>query len=83
MKLSTLLNKLSKLKIESEVVNNNDYNKTLKFSLNNKKYEATYNSKDLEVDSYSYSYGYDDASQETQRRFFDNFNQVKRHSERN
>ena len=80
MKISTLNNKLSKLNVQTTIVDYNGYNKSLVFTINGKKYEADFNSVHEEVNSFSFSLMYDEANQETQRRFFDNFAQVQRHA---
>jgi hypothetical protein len=82
MKLSTLNNKLTKLNAEVTTQDHNGYNMSVVFTINGKSYEADYNKGENNIIGFSFTTGYDDAIQETTRRFFDNFNQVLRHSNR-
>jgi hypothetical protein len=77
MKTSTLKNKLNKLNIQFTI--DNEY-QLIEFTINNKSYSGSLNDNEAEVYGFCAITGYDDASQETTRRFFDNFNQVLRHS---
>jgi hypothetical protein len=77
MKTSTLKNKLNKLNIEFTIDSNYQ---VIDFTINNKSYSGSLNNDEDEVFGFCAITGYDDASQETTRRFFDNFNQVLRHS---
>ena len=76
MKVTTLKNKLNKLN-----VNFTESNGDIVFKLNKKTYTADTNNGD-QIISYFHIYGYDESNQEHDRRFFDSFNQVIRHSQR-
>ena len=76
MKVTTLKNKLNKLN-----VNFTELNGDIVFKLNKKTYTAVTDNGG-QVFDYAHIYGYDEASQEHDRRFFDSFNQVIRHSQR-
>ena len=81
MQISTLNKKLSKSNVSTEVIDHNDFNKSLIFTLNGKQYEASFNSDEMKVNSYCIEFGYDEANQESRTRFFDTFTQVLNHSQ--
>lgn len=81
MKLSTLNNKLRKLNVTTATKDINGYNMVLVFTLNGKTYEADYTKGQNEVLGFTFDNGYNEAIQETTRRFFDTFPQVLRHSQ--
>jgi hypothetical protein len=80
MKATTLISKLKKMNINFNLVVLNDYNRTIEFSINGKKYSADWNVGEENVHSFCVELGYCESSQETQRRFFDNFSQVLKNS---
>jgi hypothetical protein len=74
MKVKSLV---SKLKLAgSNIITENG---NLMFKINKKTYFVDTNNSDT-VLCFFYERGFDQASQETDRRFFENFNQVLRHS---
>ena len=76
MKVTTLKNKLTKMNI-SLTESKGD----ITFAINKKSFIADTNNSE-NVFCFFHVTGYDTSSQETDRRFFDNFNQVLRYSQR-
>jgi hypothetical protein len=82
MNISILISKLNKLNISHEIVNNNGYNADIKFTVNNKVFLAgIVNDKD-NVEYFCHEICYDNTSQEMNRRFFQNFNQLLKYANR-
>ena len=67
MKVSALQSKLSKLNVTASVFDYNGYNKSIRFSLNGKKFEADYNEGSEKIESISTTTDYDERSQESER----------------
>jgi len=80
MKVTSLLSKLNKLNVSHEVVNDNGYNADIKFIINNKVFLAGIIKSKAEIQDFCHEFYFDNVLQETQRRFFDNFNQILRYS---
>lgn len=74
MKVQTLKTKLNKSGVSFK-----ESKGDISFTIKKKKYTADTNNSDT-ILCFFYVRGYDVASQETDRRFFDNFAQVLRHS---
>ena len=71
-----LLSKLDKLGIQYTILNQNEFNKSIKFSINNFVFFADFNNDSTKIQSICTEYSFDQANQETERRFFDSFNSV-------
>jgi hypothetical protein len=80
MKLSTLKNKLTKAGIKFTVKDFNGFNQALIFSINNKTFSASYNTDKETVEDFATALGYDDANQETERRYFRSLTAVKKYA---
>ena len=80
MKVSNLLNKLSKLNIKHSIVDVNGYNQDIEFSINNMIFKAGYIIGCDVIEDFCREICFDNSTQETQRRFFDNFNQVLKYA---
>jgi hypothetical protein len=79
MKLHTLKKNLQKLEIPFQIKKSNWLNHSLQFTINEKIIDADFYSNDLNkiIVSFSTITGYDSASQENQRHFFNNFKSIK------
>jgi hypothetical protein len=80
MKIITLINKLNKMKIENKIVDNNGYNKDVVFVINGKTFYAGFTMSNDTIIDYCVNICYDASNQETQRRFFDNLNQLLKYA---
>jgi hypothetical protein len=80
MTTANLIKKLTNLNIPYNIVNTNEYNKEIVFTIKYITFRADYNVDKNIINSYYKVTGYDNLSQETTRRFFDNFNKVLRYS---
>jgi hypothetical protein len=76
MKITSLISKLNKMNVAHEIVNNNGYNADIQFVINGKSFYAGIVEDKDTVQDFCKEIGYDDVNQETQRRFYDNFNQL-------
>lgn len=77
----SLIAKLKKNNIEFNIVDINGYNKEILFSINNMSFSADFNdSIDNEVLSFARDIWYNSASQEMERRYFSNFNQLLKYA---
>ena len=83
MKTANLINKLNKMNIENKIVDVNGYNKDVVFTINKMTFYAGFTANNDTIIDYCRNICYDNCSQETQRRFFDNFNQILRYAARN
>lgn len=82
MKITSLISKLNKLNVSHEIVNNNGYNADIKFTINGKSFFAGIIEGKEEIQDYCHEICFDNANQEMQRRFFDNFNQILKYANR-
>jgi hypothetical protein len=82
MTTTNLIKKLNKMQVSHNIVDVNGYNQDIHFVINGKKYIAGYNVKNNVIEDYCMEICYDNANQEMQRRFFDNFNKVLNHATR-
>ncbi len=80
MKVSTLKNKLTKQNISFEEVDLNGFNKDITFSVNGLDFRAGFDTDKMIVLGYTIVIGYDEASQETQRRFFETLPRALRYA---
>ncbi len=77
----SLIAKLKKNNIEFNIVDINGYNKEILFSINNMSFSADFNdSIDNEVLSFARDIWYNSASQEMERRYISNFNQLLKYA---
>lgn len=76
MTTAQLKNKLTKMNIQFTEVDYNGYNKDICFSINNMNFAAGFNTKSEIIENFSRNICYNVSEQETQRRFFTNFNQL-------
>lgn len=76
MKITSLISKLNKMNVAHEIVNNNGYNADIQFVINGKSFYAGIVEDKDTVQDFCKEIGYDDVNQETQRIFYDNFNQL-------
>lgn len=76
MKITSLISKLNKMNVAHEIVNNNGYNSDIQFVINGKSFYAGIVEDKDTVQDFCKEIGYDDVNQETQRSFYDNFNQL-------
>lgn len=76
MTVENLIKKLNKSKIDYISNSFNDLNKELAFIINNIHVSASYDEDKKIITDYSIVIGYDEAAQETTRRFFTSFKQV-------
>lgn len=76
MKITSLISKLNKMNVAHEIVNNNGYNADIQFVINGKSFYAGIVEDKDTVQDFCKEIGYDDVNQETQRSFYDNFNQL-------
>ena len=74
MKVSTLKSKLNKMNVKFTEIKGD-----VIFTINKKKYFVDTNNSDS-ILCFFYEIGFNQSNQETDRRFFDNFAQVLRHS---
>ncbi len=79
MTVENLIKKLKKSKIDYSSNSFNDLNKELAFIINNICVSASYDQDKKIITDYSIVVGYDEAAQETTRRYFTSFNQVLTH----
>ena len=82
MNIKALTSKLSKMKISYSVESNNNYNKDIKFSINGKTFKAGFSEGKEVIEDFCTESNYDDCTQETNRRYFDNFNQLLKYANR-
>lgn len=83
MKVSSLKSKLSNSNATDVLVfDYNGYNKAICFSINGKRFEAGFSEGKENIENFCTKTGYDDRCQESERMFFDNFNQVLRYANR-
>ncbi len=80
MKTTSLISKLNKLNISHEIVNNDGYNADIKFTINGKIFLAGIVEGKAEIQDLCHEICFDEAEQEMQRRFFDNFNQILKYA---
>jgi len=83
MTTSNLINKLNKMNVTNKVIDINSYNKDVVFVINNITFHAGFNADKNIVIDYHTNICYDNCNQETERRFFDNLNQILRYAARN
>ena len=76
MKITSLISKLNKMNVSHEIVNDNGYNADIQFVINGKIFEASIVEGNDTILHYSKDLYFDNVNQETQRRFYDNFNQL-------
>ncbi len=76
MTTAQLKNKLTKMNIQFTEVDYNGYNKDICFCINNMNFAAGFNAKSEIIEDFSRNICYNVSEQETQRRFFTNFNQL-------
>lgn len=80
MKVLSLVSKLNKMKVPFVVVDVNEYNKDIVFSLNGLQFKAGYVEGSEEVEDFCREICWDNVDQEMQRRFFDNFSQLVKYA---
>jgi len=80
MKIQSLTAKLAKVNVPFQTLEGNGYNKDIQFAINGKTFFAGFIEGKENVTDFCRVIGYDNANQESQRIFFDNFNQVLRHA---
>ena len=80
MTTSNLISKLNKNNIECKIEDINGYNKDIKFFINGMTFRAGFNTHSNIISDFCRDICYDKSSQEMQRRFFDNFNQVLKYA---
>lgn len=80
MEIKNLLSKLDKLKIKHNTVDVNGYNKDICFNINGLEFKAGVNGSNSFISDLCREICFDKSEQETQRRFFDNFNQLLRYA---
>jgi hypothetical protein len=80
MTTAQLKSKLTKMNVSFTEVDYNGYNKDICFSINNMNFAAGYNTKDNEIEDFCRNICFDNDNQETQRRFFRNFNQLLKYA---
>lgn len=81
MKVQRLISKLTKMNISHIIVlDGNSYNKDIVFSINGLVFKAGFRDGGLIIDDYCREICFDESTQEMQRRFFANFNQILKYS---
>lgn len=80
MTITNLKSKLQKMNIDYSIVNINDYNYDINFSINNLSFSAGYSKGSEIIEDLCRNICYDNLNQEMQRRFFKNFNELLRYS---
>jgi hypothetical protein len=80
MKTANLISKLNKMNIAHIVLENNGYNKDIQFAINGFTFKAGFTEDKAIVEDFCREICYDNNSQEMQRRFFKNFNQVLKYA---
>ena len=76
MKISSLISKLNKMNISHTIIDINGYNKDIQFSINGLTFLAGFIEGKEMIQDFCREIYYNNCSQETERRFFDNFNKV-------
>ena len=79
MKIVNLLSKLKKMNIDHAIVGD-DYNKDIVFSINGLAFKAGFQEDKTDIQDFCREICFDNTSQETQRRFFTNFNQLLKYA---
>lgn len=74
MTTTQLKTKLSKMNIQFTEIDYNGYNKDICFKINNMIFAAGFNAKSEIIEDFCRNICYNSSEQETQRRFFTNFN---------
>jgi hypothetical protein len=80
MTTSTLISKLNKMNIESTIVDDNGYNMDVKFIINGMTFKAGFIKGQNVIQDFCREIYFDKSNQETQRRFFDNFNKLLKYT---
>lgn len=80
MDTNKLTLKLSKMNIPYKILDINGYNKDIEFQINGLIFKAGFNADSPEITDFCREICYDNNEQETQRRFFDNFNKVLKYA---
>lgn len=80
MTTANLKSKLEKMNIDYSIVNINDYNYDINFSINNYSFSAGYFKGSDIIDDFCRNICYDNVDQEMQRRFFKSFNELLKYS---
>ena len=73
MKIITLMKRINKLRVEWKIVTFNSLNYGIYFLVNGQNCFADCDNGNLEVNFFGIEHGYDEAHQETNRRFFGSF----------
>ena len=76
MTTTNLISKLNKMNIPFTILDCNGYNMDIKFIINGLTFKAGYCKDKLIIQDFCREICFDNCTQETQRRFFDNFNKV-------
>lgn len=76
MKTTNLISKLNKMNVKHKIEDVNGYNKDIVFTINNITFKAGFNTSSDIIEDFCREICYDTTAQETQRRFFDNFNKL-------
>jgi hypothetical protein len=77
---TSLILKLNKMDIDSTIVNINNYNMDVKFVINGMTFKAGFIKGQNIIQDFCREICLDKSSQETQRRFFDNFNKLLKYA---
>ena len=80
MTIANLISKLKKTNVAHTILENNGYNKDIKFSINGKTFKAGFTEGKTIIEYFFIYRGYNNSEQETERRFFDNFAKVLKYA---
>ena len=83
MTVSQLTSKLIKLNVEFEMIDINEFNKSVHFEINGSKYECDYTAISNVISDYSKFIGTDNTDQSFRYRFFDSFSQLIKNAQNN
>lgn len=80
MTTQNLISKLTKINVNYAIVDYNGYNKDIQFSINGLTFKAGFTINSTIIEDFCREICFDQCTQETQRRFFRNFNQLLKYA---
>jgi hypothetical protein len=80
MTTQNLISKLTKMNVQHTILDNNGYNKDVEFTINSLTFKAGFIDSRNIIEDFCVEIFYDNCTQETQRRFFSNFNKLLKYA---